>query len=79
MYNDISTATRWKKLKLILFVEGPDRVTYPMSIMLGVVTALLTIVVVILVLKIRKLQTGKIAICCFTYSCKLIRKPNHGR
>uniref|UniRef100_A0A3Q2WSB2 Uncharacterized LOC102298228 n=1 Tax=Haplochromis burtoni TaxID=8153 RepID=A0A3Q2WSB2_HAPBU len=38
--------------------ERPDRVTYPMSIMLGVVTALLTIVVVILVLKIRKLQTA---------------------
>uniref|UniRef100_A0A3P8Q540 Immunoglobulin domain-containing protein n=1 Tax=Astatotilapia calliptera TaxID=8154 RepID=A0A3P8Q540_ASTCA len=31
-------------------------------IMLGVVTALLTIVVVILVLKVRKLQTGKITI-----------------
>ncbi|XP_065326336.1 uncharacterized protein LOC135932678 [Pelmatolapia mariae] len=38
--------------------KGPDRVTYPMSIMLGVVTALLTIVVIILVLKIRKLQTA---------------------
>uniref|UniRef100_A0A3P9BG23 Immunoglobulin domain-containing protein n=1 Tax=Maylandia zebra TaxID=106582 RepID=A0A3P9BG23_9CICH len=45
----------------VSFTEEPGN-THVMSIILSGVTGLLTVVVIILVLKIRKLQTGKI--CC---------------
>uniref|UniRef100_A0A3Q2WYP7 Uncharacterized LOC106632560 n=1 Tax=Haplochromis burtoni TaxID=8153 RepID=A0A3Q2WYP7_HAPBU len=53
-----ATSTRLKYSTPIMFVEEPERCIHLMSIVLGSLTGLLTMVVIVLVLKVRNLQTA---------------------
>uniref|UniRef100_A0A3Q3CVI3 Uncharacterized LOC106632560 n=1 Tax=Haplochromis burtoni TaxID=8153 RepID=A0A3Q3CVI3_HAPBU len=46
--------------------KEPERCIHLMSIVLGSLTGLLTMVVIVLVLKVRNLQTGRLGCNCFT-------------
>uniref|UniRef100_A0A3Q4H2Z1 Uncharacterized LOC102792900 n=1 Tax=Neolamprologus brichardi TaxID=32507 RepID=A0A3Q4H2Z1_NEOBR len=63
---EAGTSPRLKYSTPIMFVEEPERCINLMSIVLGSLTGLLTMVVIVLVLKVRNLQTGRLGCNCFT-------------